>query len=377
MDSNDAMLAISDDSRTAATDTGGAEDVVPDRISSDGSTTVPFDATACVAEKHEAETTPLDIYVMYDQSNSMNCGVAGGGSRWDAVKTGFLGFVNAPEPKGLRVGIQYFGLPGIGDSGADPLYPSCNASDYATPDVEIAPLPVNAVNLQRSLDAHLPQTTTPSQPALEGAIAHARAWGMGHPDHIPIVLLVTDGQPNGCASTVQGVANIAAAGLAGTPKILTYVIGIISPNVACDIDSFPPNRADLDTVAASGGTGAALLIDVGTDPVTQLVSKLKSVRASATLPCTYTIPASGDGGVGDLLKVNVDYTPGDGSSVQRFGFVHGASQCAGNMGWYYDSPNAPTKITLCQAACNQVSSDPSGTVDVALGCETLQIVPSH
>jgi alpha-D-xyloside xylohydrolase len=52
---------------------------------------------------------------------------------------------------------------------------------------------MKAMILHRSLDAHLPQTTTPSQPALEGAIAHARAWGMSHPSHIPIVLLVRDG----------------------------------------------------------------------------------------------------------------------------------------------------------------------------------------
>jgi hypothetical protein len=48
--------------------------------------------------------------------------------------------------------------------------------------------------------------------------------------------------------------------------------------------------------------------------------------------------------------------------------VSAASAC-GDRGWYYDSPDAPTRILLCPGSCEAAQT--SATLDIALGCETI------
>jgi hypothetical protein len=336
------------------------------------------DASACVNDRRRGEGIPADIFIMNDQSLSMSCSIPTGGDRWDAMKNAITTFVNSQAATGLGVGIQYFGiLQGFGDTRG-----TCNASVYENPDVEIGALPGNAQAIVQSLNRHGPSTYTPTPAALQGAIAHAKAWATAHPSHLTSVVLATDGEPNLCGTTgdiVGDVANIAAAGFNGNPKIPTYVIGIIGGSAAnggrgCNLDPAPPNKPDLDRVAQAGGTKSAFIVDAANgDTAAQFLDALNAIRGSAVIPCQYVLPPSEPGKEIDPGKVNVTYTPSSGSA-QPLLQAPSQAQCPASGGWYYDDPATPTKILLCPATCSVVSADPKGQVDVLLGCKTEVVV---
>src|SRR5439155_15165821 len=108
---------------------------------------------------------------------------------------------------------------------------SCLITDYEMPNVPIDVLP-GAGNAQANafMTAINGRTLggggTPTVPALAGAIAFSAMWQTAHPERNVYVVFVTDGLPNGCNSTVADAAAAAAAGLAGTPSIKTYVLGV-------------------------------------------------------------------------------------------------------------------------------------------------------
>ncbi|MCC6521143.1 MAG: VWA domain-containing protein [Polyangiaceae bacterium] len=340
----------------------------------------------CAGSSIQAQKIPLDMYVMLDQSGSMDSTVSGGGTAWAAV-TGALGaFVQQPEAIGMGVGLQYFPLSTGGscpafctaDPDCGPCGPcffgiclgagsndSCNAADYATPEVPIQTLPgpndsvVSAI--LGSLQQHAPTTNTPTSAALEGAIDYAQAWGQQHADHVTIVVLATDGDPTECDTDLAHINAIAAAGAAGTPKILTFVIGVGTSLTA------------LNGIAAAGGTGAAFLVDTGQNVNQQFLDALNVIQGQA-LGCNYTIPQPQQGEL-DYGKVNVRYTPDPLNApgvFEDFLKVNGAAECPPSGGaWYYDDNQNPQQIILCAATCAMVAPNANGKIDIVLGCESI------
>src|SRR6185312_476345 len=106
-----------------------------------------------------AMSTPLDIYIMLDQSGSMDDS-PNNPTKWQSVTSALKTFVGQTNLSGISVGIQYFALNNE----------SCTAADYATADVEIAALPGVASAIDSSITAHGPSTGTPTSAALQGAI---------------------------------------------------------------------------------------------------------------------------------------------------------------------------------------------------------------
>ncbi|MFO0761171.1 MAG: VWA domain-containing protein [Byssovorax sp.] len=341
-------------------------------------------ACPCAAETKVANPVELDLYVMLDDSGSMSETVAGGATKWDAVTTALKGFINDPANAGVGVGLQYFPLsqpacPATCASDADcgnygpcqVIIPpfgiclgclfvggdSCVVADYATPAVEIGLLAAaQKTKLVSSINMNGPTNNTPTGPALQGAINHAKAWAQAHPTHEVVVVLASDGIPTECdPSDIPSIANIAAAGVAGSPSIKTFVIGVGDA------------VADLNAIAVGGGTGSAFLVDTNANVVQQFEAALNVIQQSA-LGCEYTIPQP-MGGMVDYNKVNVQYTPGGGAS-QLVGNVMNAAACGAGGGWYYDNNAMPTKIILCPATCNVVEADPQGKIDILLGCAT-------
>ncbi len=334
---------------------------------------------ACAAAKSKGEQLPLDIYIMLDQSGSMNEMVAGGGTKWTAVSGALKTFVAQPST-GVSVGIQYFGLKTAGgctptcntsaDCGANgPCFlgaclgctagaDSCTASDYAKPEVEIALLPGNATPLTTSIGMHSPTTGTPTSAALQGAVDHAKAWAGAHSGHATIVVFATDGDPSSCDTNLTNIDAIAAAAANGTPKVLTFVIGVGS------------SLANLNGIAAAGGTMQAFIVDTNQNVNQQFLDALNKIRGTA-LGCTYKIPLP-ESGTPDFTTVNVQYVPGNGMGAQVIPQVANKAACptSGNA-WYYDNANAPTQIVLCQATCTAITSDSHGEVDVLTGCKTI------
>jgi hypothetical protein len=99
-----------------------------------------------------------------------------------------------------------------------------------------------------------------------------------------------------------------------------------------------------------------------------------SIAVPTPIPCQFEIP-DGAGAEFDPFKVNVDYSPGDGSAAQRFPYrgTEAGPSCPpnGDDGWYYDDPTSPTQIRLCPSTCSKVERDDEGRVDIAFGCDTL------
>jgi hypothetical protein len=321
---------------------------------------------ACAAETRKAETLPLDMFIMMDQSSSMSQSV-NGGVQWDLVVTALSQFVMDPGSAGMGVGIQYFGL----DAGGFDWFglvdsTSCNAADYANPDVPISVLPSGANAVLDSLHRHGPNGQTPTTPALQGAIQYAAAWANQHPTHRVVVVLATDGLPSECQSTIDEVAQVAKSGAEGTPKIPTHVVGVGSA------------VTNLDLVAASGGTGRALMVDTSQDTAKNFLAAMNAVRNAALLPCQFTIPSPKAGDTLDLDKVNIAYTPGSGADAGRATTIpqvpDGAACDPGQGGWFYDDPKAPTAMNLCDATCRAVAGDTMGRVDVLVGCKTLTVI---
>jgi len=250
----------------------------------------------------------------------------------------------------------------------------CDAASYATPSVEVAPLPGAAATLVASLNRHMPDGLTPTSGALAGAIQHAQALARANPAHKVVVLLATDGLPSECTpNDIDQVAAIAAAARTASPAISTYVIGVFSDQEAADAQS------NLNKLATAGGTGTAFLVNTNATNVTQsFVNALNSIR-SAGLSCQYMVPAgTTDGGQVDYFSVNVQFTSGAGET-SIIGNVKDRASCSPTKGgWYYDVDPAtgaiPKTISMCDTTCQQLTADTAGKVDILLGCTTIIIV---
>jgi hypothetical protein len=249
----------------------------------------------------------------------------------------------------------------------------CDGTAYAMPAVEVAPLPGAANALVASLTQKMPDGLTPTAGALTGAISHAQALAKASPTHRVVVLLATDGFPSECMPVdVPGVSGIAATGLAATPSISTFVVGVFAPDEQLDA------QMNLDAIAAAGGTKKAFVINLSQNVTTEFIAALNAIRRTA-LACQYKVPVAAPGETLDYYKVNVQYTSGAGQSV-TIGNVASKAACNPTKGgWYYDADPAaggkPENISICDTSCTQLQGDPAGRVDVLLGCKTEYIIP--
>jgi Mg-chelatase subunit ChlD len=296
------------------------------------------DANACAAETQKAEPVPLDLYIMLDRSGSMQ------GSKWSSTVTAINAFVNDSQSAGIGVGLDFF-----------PDSPECSVGTYSTPSVPIGILPGNAGNVAGALSSTSPTGGTPTLPAMQGALSYAQTHAIKNPSHVVVIVLATDGQPNNCSSSVSGVSNIAQQGANGTPKVLTFVIGVGSA------------LSNLNQIAQAGGTKSAFIVDTTGNVGQQFIDALNAIRGAA-LACEYLIPTP-EAGTVDPLKVNVTFTPDGGQPETWPKYANQAACPPTGSGWYYDNDTSPTKILLCPGTCSMVKNT-KGQVDVLFGCAT-------
>jgi hypothetical protein len=358
-------------------------------------------AMNCGAESHQAMIKPLAIYLLVDWSASMTESV----DLWTPVKTALTTFVSDTSSAGLEVGLSYFPV-----SSTD-LTVKCDATQYATPSVEVAMLPEAATPVTASLDSKmftlssppammgeppvmgmLPEDrlSTPTAAALTGSLQYFSTWLAAHPDHIGVVVLATDGEPAGCdpqslaagTAVVRGTpeeleASVAAITTAasGTPAIKTYVIGVEAP--ASSGGPGGPGgglgnlQQALSQLAAAGDTGKdVFMVGAGTDIQAEFLEAMKEIRGAA-LPCSFEIPLP-TVGILDHNKVNVDFQPDPAAmTTVPFTKVDSAAACGDNAAaWHYDDPANPTSIELCPAACTAARDAEMSNVSISLGCET-------
>jgi hypothetical protein len=321
----------------------------------------------CAGNVFDGEAIPLHMIVMMDRSVSMGDDredylIPGGGTKWDAVREGFVEFVDLPQSAGIGMGIDFFGQD------------SCDAQDYSTPDVQIDVLPGVGPYILDAYDGWNPGANTPMRPALEGAIMYAEQWQADHPGNRIIVVLVTDGVPNGCGDPpepsdqmregVGRIAEVAAAGLAGNPSIRTFVLGIEGLEVP--VEDF---RYACTTIATAGGS-QAVIIEANDDLAAEFSAALDGIREEAAPPCTYGVPLPPPGEELNLNQVNVVLQPPGGREPEGILNVASLDQC-GNGGWYYDPPDDPATIELCPSTCGVVSQLNGASFQVVFGCATV------
>jgi hypothetical protein len=240
---------------------------------------------------------------------------------------------------------------------------SCDVAGYRAPAAEIAALPASAPALLSSMQQHAPVSgTTPTGPALQGALEHASEWAKAHPDHIVAVVLATDGLPTGsCApSKLPDIAALADVARKASPAVSTYVIGVFAN------DEVPLAKPNLDQIAQAGSEQAAFLVTTDATTSAKFLEAMTTIRRTA-LSCDFTIPMPTTTTL-DFGRVNVRL---DGNELLN---VPGADKCAeAGGGWYYDvdpqSGGTPTKVTLCPKDCDLFKAS-GGTVDVVIGCTT-------
>jgi uncharacterized protein YegL len=285
---------------------------------------------ACATHTAAAEPSPVFLVVMYDRSGSMD------GTRWNSCKAAMKAFFESNDSKGIHASLTFF-----------PQGTTCNANTFAQPAVAITPLP-DATFGQR-LDQTNANGGTPTRPALEGAVRYADQIADAEArDGKVAIVLVTDGAPNGCSSSVSNVSQVAQN---ASTKYPTYVVGV-------------GNVSNMDTIAQAGGTNKAFVVSTSDPAQTQqdLLKAMNEIRQSA-LSCEYTIPPPPEGEELDKEKVNVVYTPETGAA-EKLTYDEG---CAGGKGWRYDDPSAPTRIVICESTCDTVKSQ-AGKIDVEFGC---------
>jgi hypothetical protein len=247
----------------------------------------------------------------------------------------------------------------------------CTSSFYEKPAVEIGLVSQNLGSIDQALTAQTPQGLTPTAPALQGAIDHARAWGKAHPDQTVVTLLATDGLPTECGKdqTTDGiqpldeVLSIAASGLTSDIPVRTFVIGVFQPGDGTSINN-------VNRIAEAGGTDSAVFIDTTADVDQQFLDALRAIR-SGQLACEFQVPTS-DAAL-DYLKVNLQFN--NGTTASQLTYVRDGAGCdATPGGWHYNvdpTQTKPTAIQVCPAVCNQFKQATSGSIQVQLGCSTI------
>jgi hypothetical protein len=255
----------------------------------------------------------------------------------------------------------------------------CDQDTYATPAVEFGTLPEAAPAILASMEAQMPRGETPSRPALRGAIDHARTWATAHPGHSVVVVLATDGLPTDCSNgnaihpasqaEVDEVVAVATEGLTASPNISTFVVGVFA-----GADTSAP--ANLNRIAAAGGTDHAYMVDAsGMQVDAEFAAKLNEIRASR-LGCEFQIPAPPVGMSLDFNYVNVRLRDAADTPTDIARVLGGLDRCAEvGGGWYYDpdpSTGTPTRIIACPATCGTITSTLGGKVQIQVGCRTIE-----
>jgi len=311
----------------------------------------------CEEVSAEAEVAPLDVVLVLDRSGSMETE-----GLWQPFTQAISDFITHPDSDGLTVGINFFPQAGVNDCPAG--YGACYEGLYGyngTLQVDFETLPAGESALLTALGNETAQgTCTPTFGALKGSLRFAMDYQDANPTRKVIVVVASDGAPNGCPSVpVDGNDPDAIADLASNAfyynGVLTFAIAIDGANVA-----------DLDKIAAAGGTTVAFDI---TGDISAFVQEMQNIQGTV-LSCEFLIPDVGDGDF-DPGKVNVVYTPGDGSPPETIPQAPTPADCGDESGWFYDNPANPTKISLCPGICDVVQADNMAQVNVAFGCPTI------
>ncbi len=313
---------------------------------------------SCAQTTLKGKRVPVQMYIMMDKSQSMLLG-----QKWAGASAALTAFFQDAGSAGLNIALRFF-------PDSDPVAgcddPLCDIDTCAAPLVplgQLNELPGHSDAQQQALvDAVASRgpdgLTTPTYAALAGAEQWAVAQAT---DAIKTaVVLVTDGKPNGCAP--EDTASIAqlASDARSDADVFTYVIGMDGADVA-----------QLDTIAAAGGTDSAFVI-AGSAIHADLIAAFDAI-GTAPIECSFPVPDTASAGqTVDPDLVNLTYAVGGDVDPITLPQVGDATECGSDPGWYYNDATDPTEIFLCPASCTEVQAGPpNASLDLVLGCATV------
>jgi hypothetical protein len=354
-------------SNTGGTSSGGGIDLGPVTDDDDDDDDIVDPGEACAKGTASATLSSVNMFVMFDRSSSMTMPANQNGTRWELTSTALNAFFASPEAAGLRLALRFFphDLPAAGCNQT-----GCDVTACATQLVDLAEL-TTATGAGDAQEAALINATTASVPgmagqgtpiyaALGGALQRASTQRMLAPNENSVVVLVTDGEPNGCDTDIDHIAALSAAAYSAE-GIRTYAIGLTGSR-----------EADMDQIAVAGGTTKGIFISDGANTKQELLDALSSIRGQV-LDCDFAMPIPTAGVEVDKALINVTYTP-TGGMPTTLKQVASEASCIDD-GWYYDDPVTPTRIVLCSTTCANATVDATASLDILLGCATTVDIP--
>lgn len=313
---------------------------------------------ACSSQSAKAEVLPVYLAFAYDRSGSMgklDKAWHDPTLKWNPVAAATKAFFADPASTGLSASITFF--PAESDK--------CIDATYQTPSVPMTALPSTAPGAAIDLVGGQDWIGgTPTLNVVNGVISFIQQRALTEPGRY-VIVLVTDGYPEGCDESE--ISSVAAAVSAVATTIPTYVIGVANP----PISGAPDVVTNLSRIAMAGGTARAYIINTG-DPTQTTISfraAIDSIRGSA-ISCTARIPAPPPGSTFDKQKVAVSFT-GNGSTTA---LTYDAA-CATDNSWHYDDAMNPTQVVLCPGTCSAIQTDQNGSLSVEFSCKTEIQVP--
>ncbi len=315
-------------------------------------------AGSCASQNAEAKVQPVYLAFAFDVSGSMGKGDQPWHDKtlkWDPVVTATKAFFQDATSDGLSASMTFF--PSQDDK--------CEDASYAAPDVAMTALPSPAFGTALDVIGNSEwRGSTPTLHVIRGTVGFVQARMQTDPGRY-VIVLVTDGYPQGCddneiASVVGVVSNVAAT-------IPTYVVGVKNP----PLPNAPDTVTDLNSIAVAGTTGRAYIIDTGNPAQTAADFKatIDTIR-SAAVSCNVNIPVAPDGRQFDKTKVAVTYRSGANTTPLTYD-----AACSAPNTWHYDNPTNPTQLLLCASTCSAVQADPAAALNVEFTCETRIDIP--
>ena len=386
---------------TGGTTSSGGTSGIGGTVSAGGTT-----ATSCVTSVQAASFDRLNLLLLLDKSGSMGDDPGGqwqnAASRWNPVVTTLRTFLQDQRSTGIFAALSIF--PAEGD-----ITSMCKVSSYEPPSTSSAKVPLTLLDdagrqlfLARLCDPSAASASTciktgggtPTRPALQGTIDYLTTVQQRFPESKTVIVFLTDGEPifgyqqsaavnalyscddltNGCPLGPAGSAGTGTCATAdGEVQKVADIIKTAPPRSIYVFGTGDLTSSTMNTWAAATGNPAVALQYISpTDTVASVKSALESIR-STHLSCNLKLPASAMNGAADPRMLNVTYIDAAGARmdlVQDPGCTHSQQ-----WGWQYDNATNPTLIQLCQAACDNYLSAPSGHAEITFGCNARTASP--
>lgn len=327
-----------------------------------------------VAHERQLESSPLDIYLVLDRTGSMgtDCAYVAGNAPPVSSKACFATYALADYLIEVSPAVETslaFNLMSLSND--------CSGSSYDPALIASTSLPVasDSALVQRISDENF---SGGYGTRIEGALRGIANYTENHQTsgRETIGVLITDGDATNCDTNNANLAAIIADHLTST-GLRTFIIGM---------DGASEDR--LEELAIAGGaephddfcgdvTAPCHYWNVGDASGNVLASALQAISQQAVpLPCEIDVAAltAPENEELDYGKVNVTLTQGE--VVTTIPQVSMAAACPTDQpAWYYDVPGSPTKIVLCDSACDTVTAAGDGAeLNVVAGCTNTIVV---